>query len=218
MSKGPFTISISALKGGVGKSILAVTVGCGFHRAGRKTLLVDADSQGTLRTWAGKGEGNDIPPVVAMDGRNLARDLARVGAAYELAVVDTPARLAAEARTAMVVADLVLLPASRGPAGLWALEETLNTLAEARGLRPDLLAYVVANRMGHTHLAELTRERLAELDVPVLEASLGDRVAFDEALGAGMDVVDYMPSSEAAKEAKALTRELTKIITKGHRR
>jgi chromosome partitioning protein len=132
--------------------------------------------------------------------------------------VDTPARLAVEARTAMAVADLVLLPASRGPAGLWALEETLATLAEARGLRPDLLAYVVPNRLGHTMLARLTLERLAELDVPVLKTGLGDRVAFDEAMGSGCDVVAYAPGSEAAREAGELVSELTKVLTKERKR
>ena len=51
-----YVIAICGLKGGIGKSTVAATVACGFHRAGRKTLLVDADSQGTIRTWAGKGE------------------------------------------------------------------------------------------------------------------------------------------------------------------
>lgn len=218
MSKGPFVISVVAIKGGVGKSTLAVTVACGFHRAGRKTLLVDIDSPGVLRNWRSKGKANDIPPVIGMDGDNLAKALPEVALAYELAVVDTPARLANEAQAAMLMADIVLIPASRGAAGMWVLEETLAILAAARVKRPGLRAYVVANRLGRTHLAELTRERLAELDVPMMRASLGDRVAYDEAMGAGMDVVGYLPNSEAAREAKELTRELTRIITKGKRK
>ena len=212
-----FVLSVCGLKGGVGKSLISSTLACGFHRAGRKTLVIDADEQGTLRTWAEKGASNDIPPVIAMDARNLVRDIERVGADYEIAVVDTPARLGKEARAAMMRADLVLLPVVRGGPGIWTLDETLEILEEARASRPELPAYVVHNMVDHTTLSQSARERLAELPIKLVGEGLGYRVAFDEAMTLGADVVAYAPDSEAAREAKALFRAVEKLVTKGKR-
>ncbi len=212
-AKSPYVITVANLKGGAGKSTAVVTIACAFHRAGTRTLIVDADShQASLRTWAGAGAGNDIPPVTALDGRNIARDLIRIGAAYELVVVDTPSRLPAEARTAMVAADLVLIPSEPGGFDLWALKEMLATVEEARVMRPDLLVYVLFNRVDQTNLSEMVRKELVELDVPLLKSQLGSRVAFRETSSAGCDVVALDPGSEAASEARALYRELTKIV------
>jgi chromosome partitioning protein len=207
-----YVISICGTKGGIGKSTIAVTVGVGFHRAGESTLLVDADEQGTLRNWAGKGAEVDIPPVVAMDARNLARDLQRVGKQYEVVVIDTPARLGREARAAMVLSDLVLLPVARGLPGLAALEETLKIVEDARAMRPDLDVRVVLNRVDRTTLSKVTRDQVVEMKLAILGEGLHDRVAFDEAMSMGTDAVGYAPDSEAAAEARELFSDVNKIM------
>ena len=46
-------ISISNQKGGVGKSNLCVNLGIGLARNGKKVLIIDADSQGSLTTSLG---------------------------------------------------------------------------------------------------------------------------------------------------------------------
>jgi chromosome partitioning protein len=209
-----YVISICGTKGGIGKSTIAVTIGVGFHRAGKSTLLVDADEQGTLRNWAGKGaeDSVDIPPVVAMDARNLARDLQRVGKQYEVIVIDTPARLGREARAAMVLSDLALLPVARGLPGLAALEDTLKIVEDAQAMRPDLDVRVVLNRVDRTTLSRVTRENIEAMKLAILGEGLHDRVAFDEAMSMGTDAVGYEPESEAAAEARQLFQDVNKIM------
>ena len=209
-----YVISICGTKGGIGKSTIAVTIGVGFHRAGKSTLLVDADEQATLRNWAGKGaeDSVDIPPVVAMDARNLARDLQRVGKQYEVIVIDTPARLGREARAAMVLSDLTLLPVARGLPGLAALEDTLKIVEDAQAMRPDLDVRVVLNRVDRTTLSRVTRENIEAMKLAILGEGLHDRVAFDEAMSMGTDAVGYEPESEAAAEAKQLFQDVNKIM------
>jgi chromosome partitioning protein len=220
----PLVLVVAGLKGGVGKSTLALNIACALHRDARPTLLVDADSQGTLRTWAAKAAEAELdgPPVVALDGRSLRRDLERVSGGFELVVVDSPARLGTEARAAMIVADAVLLPVAPGAADVWALRSTLDVLDEARGLRPDLRAAVVLNRVDRSALAAATREAVAGVaaDVPVLDAELRSRVAYGEATLAGRGVVDHAPRSPAAAEVRELTRAVLALAgaTKAKRR
>jgi chromosome partitioning protein len=208
------TLTVTGLKGGVGKSTLALNLGSCLHRAGHRTLLVDSDSQATLRTWAAKGaeQGYDGPPVVGLDGRTLRRDLEHLARDFDVAVIDSPPRLGTEARASMLVADLVLLPVVPGAADVWALKETLTVLDDARGLRPELPAAIVLNRADRTSLAQLTREAVSGLNIAVLESTLGARVAFGEATLAGQGVIDYAPTSPAAEEVQALTREILRAI------
>ena len=208
-------IAVCGLKGGVGKSTLSLNLAATLHRAGWKALIVDADSQATLRTWAAVAAeaGHDGPPVISVDSKALDRDLKRVSGQYDVVVVDSPARMGAEARRAMIAADLVLCPVVPGAADVWALKETLAVLEEARSLRPELRAAVVMNRTDRTTLAGMTKGALGELDVPVLKTTLGNRVAFGEATLAGQGVVDFAPGSPAAEETSALVHEVLRVLS-----
>jgi chromosome partitioning protein len=207
-------LSVVALKGGVGKSTVALNVGSCLHRSGHRTLLVDADSQGTLRAWAAKGAeaGWDGPPVIGLDGPALRRDLERVAAGFDLAIIDGPPRLGSETRAAMLVADFVLMPVTPGAADVWALRDTLALLEDARSMRPELAAAIVLNRADRTTLAALTKSAIGSMGVPVLEASFGARVVYGEATLAGKAVVDYAPDSPARLEVEAVTAAALKAM------
>lgn len=208
-----WVIAVASLKGGVGKSTVALTLATTLHEAGHRVLLVDCDPQGTCRTWAAHAadNGHEGPAVVALDGRALRRDLPRLAEGADVVLLDSPPRMGAEARAAMVAADLVLLPTVPGAADLWALQETIAVLNEARAIR-DVPAAVVLNRADRTVLARMAVEALAELGVPVLPATLGARVAFGEATLAGLGVVAHAPASPAAEEARELTSAVLAML------
>lgn len=208
-------VVVAALKGGVGKSTLAANLATALHRTGHKTLVVDADPQATLRTWARKGveAGHDGPAVVAIEALSLRRDLAALATGFDVIVVDLPPRLGADSRAAILLADLVLLPVVPGAADAWALQETLTVLADAQALRPEIRAAIVLNRADRTELGRMTSRAVAGFsDVPVLAERLGARVAIGEATLAGQGVVDYAPSSTAAYEVRGLTRAVLAML------
>lgn len=208
-----WVISVVGLKGGTGKSTLTITLATALHGAGNRVLIVDADPQGTARAWATRAAEleREGPAVVALTGTQLRRDLAGLARTVDVVIIDTPPRLGADARAAMLVADLVLLPTTPGAADLWALQETLTVLAEARALR-DVKAAVVFNRLTRTTLARMCRKAVDDYGVSVLDATLGARVAFGEAVLAGLGIMDYSVKSEAAHEARRLSREVLETL------
>lgn len=208
------TIAVANLKGGSGKTAVTLAVATTLHGAGHKVLIIDTDlQQGTARAWAAiAAEANhDGPPVVAVEGRSLRRDLDRVAAGFDVAVIDTAPRLGAELAPTLLAADLVVIPVAAGPGDLWALRSTLNFIEEARAARPDLLVGLVLNRTTRTALATGVAAAIAAAEIPVL-GRLGDRVAHGEALAEGRGVVEYAPSSAAAEEVTGLVRAILKTI------
>lgn len=65
--KKAVTICIANQKGGVGKTTTAVTIAHGLARQGRKTLLVDLDSQGNVADSLGLEPGNDLYKLLTPD-------------------------------------------------------------------------------------------------------------------------------------------------------
>ena len=210
------TIAVSSLKGGVGKSTIALNLATCLHRAGHRAILIDTDPQGTCRMWAAKAAEveHDGPPVVAMDGKTLRRDLERVSKGFDVAVIDCPPRLGGEARAAMLASDLVVMPVIPGAADVWALQETIGVFDQAKQMRDELRAVVVLNRADRTTLAKLALSALKDLDVEILGATLKSRVAYGEATLAGLGVVDYAPESDAAIEVRRFAKAVLAAVRK----
>lgn len=208
-------ISIVGLKGGAGKSTASITLASELHRRGHKTLLVDADPQGTARTWAATAAdaGHDAPITVAM-GKNLHRDLPRVAEPYEVTIVDCPPSDGMIARGALMSADLAVLPCRATSNDAWALARSIELAQEAQQIRPTLKARVLLSQLdSRTALGSQAREVFDSCGLPLLSTSLGYRVAYPEAMGLGQDVASYAPKTAAAKEAAAFTDEIISIAS-----
>lgn len=207
----PRTYSLIQRKGGASKSTLAILLSAEWHRRGRKTLLVDADQgQGTALRWSDIAAENGInAPTTIGVSEGLAQQVPTLAQNFDRVVLDTPGRAARMARAALMVSDVALLPTSPSPADVAALAETIETVREAQEVKPDLRAFIVLARLDpRTALARGIREDLEPFGFPVLESSLGFRVAYQELAATGQSMAEYAPGSTAAKEVDALTSEV----------
>lgn len=202
------TIVCASVKGGAGKSTLAVNLAAEHLRRKRRVLIVDADPQGTARVWSeiAAERQQPAPTVIAM-GKDMHRpgQLDLVAAAFDTVIVDCPGRDGAVVRAALMVADLVLIPCGASPADAWALQQSLDLIDEARGLRPDLAARVVITRRRATNLGKNARSDLVAFGVPLLNVELAERVAYQIAMGEGRGVTTMTGQAEAVREIRQLT-------------
>ncbi len=207
-------ISVATLKGGVGKTTISMNLGTCFHQMRLRVLLVDANpEQNSLSQWAACAEqnGHDVPAVVGIDGKRLRKELEKVGAGFDVVIVDS-APAGADARAAMVCADLVIMPVTPGAQEVWTLDKTLAVLEEAQALRPEIKARLLFNNAERTQLSTKAQQTLEGESVPLLAAVLRHRVTFGEAMASGQGVVTYEPQSDAAAEVRRMAKEVFGVL------
>lgn len=204
-------VALAARKGGVGKSTVACCLAAESLARGLRVLLIDADPQATAIMWGkarARREGDLLLSVRAM-GAEMADDLPPLAREVDLTIIDCPGWTDRVQRSALMVADLVLLPSAPTAFDSWSLKSGMAPLLDARRVRPELdAAAVVSRKQAGTLQGQGARELFEQIGLSVLKSELGQRVAFSEATGQGMTVSEYAPRSEAAREIKALTAEV----------
>jgi len=213
------TIALTGQKGGSGKSTVAMSLASELVARGVSVLLVDADPQGTARTWGAIANeaGHPSPTVVSMGaGLSKPHQLPALSKTFDVTVIDCPPRHSEIQREALMVADLALLPCGPSAHDAWAMAESVELVKAAQRVRPALLAAVVVTRkVANTAIGKGARDALAEAGLPLLRSEMGFRVAYQEAPAVGLGAAQYAPGTEAAEEVRELATEVLELT--GHK-
>jgi chromosome partitioning protein len=202
-------IAILNQKGGVGKTTLSVNLAASLTRAGSRVLLIDADPQGSALDWVAAREAEPLFPVVGLPKPTLHRDVDQISEGYDHVLIDGPPRVAELARSAIMASDLVLIPVQPSPYDVWAADEVVKLLDEARIYKPGLQAAFVVNRkIVNTALGRDVRDALATYGPPVLDAAICQRIVFAESAAQGLASFESEPDGPAAREVEALREEI----------
>lgn len=205
-------VAVCNQKGGVGKTTLALHLAGEWAHRGHRVTVIDADPQGSALDWSQARAAHGRPRlfgVVGLARDTLHREAPELARAADHVVIDGPPRVAALMRSALLAADLLLIPVQPSPLDGWASAEMLSLLAEARIFRPDLVARFVLNRCSaRTVIARETAAALADHDPPLLRARIGQRVIFAEAMEAGSLAVEIAPGTAATREIIAFATDV----------
>ena len=199
-------------KGGVGKTTLALHLAGAWSARGRRVLVVDADPQASALDWADQRLREGLPRLFGVLGlarETLHKELPDLASETDHLIIDGPPRVAGIARSALLAADLVLIPAQPSPFDGWASSEMLRLLDEARIFRPELRARMLLNRCAaRTVIAREIAEALADQDPPMLASRVGQRVAFADAARTGRLASESDTGQMATRDIEALADEL----------
>jgi chromosome partitioning protein len=137
-------------KGGSGKTTLSMQLAGALARLGHEVLVVDADPQGTATRWAASAdEENPFPAMVAglaAAGGKVHREVKKYTERCDYIIIDCPPAVDSLApQSALLIADLALVPVIPSPPDLWASVGITKLIENARTVNEELLALIVLN-------------------------------------------------------------------------
>lgn len=207
-------VLIGGEKGGTGKSTVSCNLATWLAHEGRDVLLLDADQQSTSKRWVDRRNDLDLKlPKISIaqasgDVFKPARDFAT---RYGEVVIDAGGRDSKELRTAMVAADVILVPIRASQPDLETMDHVNELIALARGMNPNLKAYaLVSMAPSNPMINEVSEARAFLSDFAELELAqtfIRDRRVFRDAMLEGKGVVE-MNNSQAKAEIQLLGQEI----------
>lgn len=203
-------IVIGGIKGGSGKTTLATNLA--VKRAqDHKVLLVDADEQKSAWDWSQQRES--LPShrleisfvAICMSGKTIYNNLLKLKEDYDDIIIDTGGRDTTSQRSALCVADKLILPFKPSSIDIWTLGPIRGILSEC--INPVLKAYAVitqADASGKDNQEAI--DILSEFpEIKTLECTIGNRKAFRNAAADGLAVHEmFHPDKKACEEMQTL--------------
>jgi chromosome partitioning protein len=205
-------IAVGNLKGGTGKSTIAVNLACGLAERECSVALIDADPQGTAAAWLSDGPppGLDLLSLPLRDAASDALWSDRIVGQrrrQDLVVIDLPPQMGECFAAAMRVADLVIVPLTLSEVDLHATAQALAVLHRVQSVRkgPPSCLLVPSKVDRRTSVGRQARNALVRLGWQVGPA-LGQRAAHSDAFKAAKWIGAHAPGTAAHLEVNALVR------------
>lgn len=202
-------INIAHTKGGVGKSTIATNLAI---EMGADLLDLDTQNSSIGFSLIGpkrkirfiKGQGLDDVALQNLDGYKCSKK--------NHLIVDSGGYDSNEIRRMLVMADMIITPVAVSQVELMGLKNFDQLVHVAKGLAPQLKAYVLFNRVTRFQKDDLAAFKAyihtSLTDYEVLNTEIGDRKAFKDAFAAGLSVCELKSNSLAAKEINSLVKEI----------
>jgi len=203
-------IVIGGIKGGNGKTTIATNLAV-MRAASKKVLLVDADEQKSAWDWSQQRDACEPDllkgtfSTVCMSGKAIYSNLLRLKQDYDDIIVDTGGRDTTSQRSALCVADKLILPFKPSSIDIWTIVPIKGILSEC--VNSNLMVYAVISQADpsgrdNQEAIEILKEHA---EINTLSNSIGNRKAFRNAAAEGLGVCEMLvPDKKACHEMEAL--------------
>jgi len=193
------SIALTAMKGGVGKTTLAVHLAVAAMRAGETVAIIDTDPQASAAAWARVRNGGS-PDVVPVPVERLAQALAAAADDYTVVIVDTAPRASTEAATVCGAVDIAVIPTRPSAVDLGAERADCPGCQMRRARRPERMPSSRTRDRGSARLRRIVGSTVAAV-------AIGERRPFARAFAEGAGIAER-ERGPAADEVAALWSEV----------
>ena len=207
-------ITVAMLKGGCAKTTHSINLAGAWAVQGKSVIVIDADAQGSASTWASlRDEDQPMPfTVISAVRASLHKEKDELKGNRDIAIIDTPSKVAKITTSAMLAADFILLVAQPSSYDLDALEKTLDSIEEVRLYNPEVKVAVALSRVpgASSTIGKEARELLDGMNIPILRASQKNRVAYLRSAD-GVTIYDGK-DNKAKAETTMLAKEIMNML------
>lgn len=189
-------VAVGNVKGGVGKTTLAVNLAVALALMKRDVLLIDGDEQQTAMAFTdlrAEKNGSAGYTAVSLQGAAIRTQVRQLAPKYADIVIDVGGRDTGSLRAALTVADMVVIPVQPRSFDLWGVDQTAELVREAREINDHLRAVSVLNAADpqgrdNDEAASVLRDHQGIEYAPSLMVR---RKAFPNAAASGLSVLEY---------------------------
>jgi chromosome partitioning protein len=212
-------IAFTNQKGGSGKTTLCMQMAGAIARREKQVLVVDADSQRTASRWAASAEADHPFPASVIQLENshptVHQTVQPFLESYQYILIDCPP--AADSpipQSALLIADLALVPIIPSPLDVWAAIGIRHVITNATRTNQTLKARLVLNQcQPNTTLIQETLQVLPEFGITLTKSKIQQRQVYRQSAVFGQTVHDFGSKASAAiREVEALTKEIYKLL------
>ena len=199
-------------KGGCGKSTIATNLAA-WLASRADVVLLDADRQATSATWASDREGANAPTVHCVQKYdNIKSTVDDLASRYEHVVIDAGGRDSKELRTALLAANVVVVPFRPSQPDIDTAPAMAEIIAQAKDFNENLQVVAVLTQCPtNPAIKEIqeAEEALSEY-IEVLPVRVYDRKVYRDAISQGLGATE-MNNPKAKDEIN----ELAQVIFNG---
>jgi len=212
-------IAIVNQKGGVGKTTLSMQLAATLTHRRYRSLVVDADPQGTATRWAASAQDSQPFPAtvvsLAAAGNKLHREVVKLAEDYDYIIIDCPPAVdSVNSRSALLIADLALVPVIPSPPDLWSSTSIARLINDVSVVNDDLRALLVLNLcQANRILLKDAVNILQDFQIPLAKSQVGLREVYRQSSVYGVSVHEMGHRAESAtQEVNGLADEVLAIL------
>ncbi|MCK4608159.1 MAG: AAA family ATPase [Gammaproteobacteria bacterium] len=203
-------------KGGTGKTTLATNLAVLRASFGKDVLIVDTDRQESASSWCYVREADNITPRISSVlkfGAGVRNELRELKSKYDDIIVDSGGRDSVELRSAMLTADVAIIPMRATQFDLWTISRLSKLVDEViqvnEGLRVCLMINAASTNPSVKEAEEAEEYLSTFTNLRMLKTIVKERIAFHKAAAEGLSITELVPNdSKAADEITQLYEEI----------
>ncbi len=210
-------ITVGNTKGGTGKSTIATTLAALYAGKKKKTLLIDADVQGSSMFFS-EARAEDLPAFSTMANTTNKIHKAIASFDHDVIIIDAGGRDSQPFRSALIASDLLIIPVTPSPIDLWSTEDVFKMLEElrtAKDIKAGILLNMVQPGVSITNdVLEILGEYADKYSLFLFMSMIYFRIGFKEAFAEGCSVTEMKGEKfvKAAAEINEFYKEVSHAV------